>query len=45
MLKDTRVTSLLILHQMATKKVLHRKRFELWFLGYIYIFFDTMHED
>ena len=33
MLKDTRMTSFLILHQ---KNVLHGKRYELWFLAILY---------
>ena len=36
MLKDMRMTSFLILHQMANKKVLHGIIYELWFLGIIY---------
>ena len=35
------MTSFLIIHQMANVKVLHWKRYELWFLD-IYNLFDNM---
>ena len=41
MLKDTRMTSFLIFHQMTAKeKAVTWERYEPWFFGIIYIFFD-----
>ena len=39
MLKDTRMTSFLILHQLAYEKGVTWEIYQLWFLGSI-IFFD-----